>query len=205
MRIKARRVAKGLTQEQLANKAQVNQSYISGLENGHKKRPSFAVLESLAAALDCTVRDLTGETPHESLAWFWKAKLSTLSDGELLELRRATIERRAQWMVQQVIDNFGMKLLTDITGLLEEQIVEIQQGTPALTPDEADKLARLDPPANFLLAGDPGPRDDDLKALINSPYCSEWLRLFRECEEANILPSTLKLLQRAAMEARKSQ
>jgi transcriptional regulator with XRE-family HTH domain len=50
------RLAKGLTQVQLARKAKVTQATVSGLETGRTKRVDFPVLERLAAVL--------GVAPH---------------------------------------------------------------------------------------------------------------------------------------------
>jgi transcriptional regulator with XRE-family HTH domain len=49
---------KGLSQEELSHRAQVHQTYLSGVERG-KRNPSVMVLARIAAALDVDVEDLT--------------------------------------------------------------------------------------------------------------------------------------------------
>lgn len=58
-RLREIRQAGDLTQEQLAERAQIEQSYLSKLENG-RARPSTAVLQRLALALDVQPDALTG-------------------------------------------------------------------------------------------------------------------------------------------------
>jgi transcriptional regulator with XRE-family HTH domain len=51
------REAKGLTQEELAYRADIHQTYLSGVEGG-KRNPSIAVLDRVATALDTDIRAL---------------------------------------------------------------------------------------------------------------------------------------------------
>ena len=51
-----RRLA-GLSQEELAHRANVHQTYLSGVENG-LRNPSIAVLDRIATALDVDVAEL---------------------------------------------------------------------------------------------------------------------------------------------------
>jgi len=55
-KLKARRIQKGLTQQELADKTGVSESYVCQIENG--KMVSLKKLEKLAHALDCQPRDL---------------------------------------------------------------------------------------------------------------------------------------------------
>jgi transcriptional regulator with XRE-family HTH domain len=48
---------RGLSQEELADRASVHQTYLSGVERG-KRNPSIAVLQRIAAALDADIEDL---------------------------------------------------------------------------------------------------------------------------------------------------
>jgi transcriptional regulator with XRE-family HTH domain len=59
--LKRRRKALGLTQVELADKANVAQSMISQIERGKSDNVTIGNLRSLAAALDCTVVDLLTE------------------------------------------------------------------------------------------------------------------------------------------------
>jgi transcriptional regulator with XRE-family HTH domain len=52
------RKAKGMTQRDLAAKAEITQGYVAQIELGKKKNPSLDVLRRLAEALDVPVTDL---------------------------------------------------------------------------------------------------------------------------------------------------
>jgi transcriptional regulator with XRE-family HTH domain len=52
------REAKGLTQEQIAQKAGVTEAYISMLESGARKNPSLAMLKRLAKILGVPLPEL---------------------------------------------------------------------------------------------------------------------------------------------------
>ena len=60
LRIKEARIAKGLTQEALAEKVNCNTSHISNIENNHTK-VSLNVLIAIANALDTSVDYLLAE------------------------------------------------------------------------------------------------------------------------------------------------
>lgn len=51
------RVVKGLTQTELAVRSGVDRSYISALENGRRKAPSWDIIVALARALDMSVAE----------------------------------------------------------------------------------------------------------------------------------------------------
>jgi transcriptional regulator with XRE-family HTH domain len=59
-RVKEIRQAKGITQEELALKAQLHRTYVSSIELG-KRNVSLLNIEKLARALDCTVSDFFNE------------------------------------------------------------------------------------------------------------------------------------------------
>lgn len=54
------RVERKLTQEQLAHDAEIDLTYLGGIERG-RRNPSVAVIGRLAAALDAHPRDLLDE------------------------------------------------------------------------------------------------------------------------------------------------
>lgn len=56
-RIRFLRDAKQLSQEELAHRAAIHVTYLSGLENG-KRNPSLTVLERLSGALGMTIGEL---------------------------------------------------------------------------------------------------------------------------------------------------
>jgi y4mF family transcriptional regulator len=59
--VKARRVELGWTQEQLADRSELDQRFISSLENG-RRNPTISKLAQVADALGSTVSHLTSET-----------------------------------------------------------------------------------------------------------------------------------------------
>jgi transcriptional regulator with XRE-family HTH domain len=61
-RIRETRKALGLTQEQLADKAGIDRSYIGGVERGERNL-TFKVLCEICAALECDVAKLTKGIP----------------------------------------------------------------------------------------------------------------------------------------------
>lgn len=63
LRLRDLRAARGLTQQQLAEVAQVRQATISAIENGETDGVKFAVLERLADALDCEPGELIERAP----------------------------------------------------------------------------------------------------------------------------------------------
>ena len=48
---------KGLSQEELADRADIHQTYLSGVERG-KRNPTITVLQRIAAALGTDIEDL---------------------------------------------------------------------------------------------------------------------------------------------------
>jgi transcriptional regulator with XRE-family HTH domain len=60
LNLQALRRAKGLSQEELSHRAEVHQTYLSGVERG-KRNPSVLVMARIAAALDADVEDLTSK------------------------------------------------------------------------------------------------------------------------------------------------
>lgn len=52
------RKQRGLTQEALAQSAEIKQTYLSEIENG-KRNPTLGMMERIAAALGADVHDLT--------------------------------------------------------------------------------------------------------------------------------------------------
>lgn len=55
IRIKEIREERGLTQEELANKANVSRATLSEIENNPQKKPTIRTLEKLASALGVTL------------------------------------------------------------------------------------------------------------------------------------------------------
>lgn len=57
LRVKEIRISKGYSQEQLAELADLDRTYIPGIESG-KRNVSIVVVEKLARAFDITISDL---------------------------------------------------------------------------------------------------------------------------------------------------
>jgi len=89
--LRALREKKGLTQDQLAKRAEVTQAYLAMLETGVKKNPSLEVLKRLAKVLRVSVDDLLekgGGTMAISLQeahlpTFFKIMLAEAARGKL--------------------------------------------------------------------------------------------------------------------------
>ena len=60
-KIKEIRNSKGLSQEKLAEMAQLHRTYVSSLELG-QRNVSLVNIERLAKALDCEIHELFGQT-----------------------------------------------------------------------------------------------------------------------------------------------
>ena len=58
LNLQALRKAKGLSQEELAHRADIHQTYLSGVERG-RRNPSVMVLARIAAAMDEDLEALT--------------------------------------------------------------------------------------------------------------------------------------------------
>ncbi len=73
------RLARGLTQPALAEKADIEQSYLSKLENG-RSRPSDEVLTRLAQALETAPETLlsNGDEHDRQRAWLWRAVMTAV-------------------------------------------------------------------------------------------------------------------------------
>lgn len=80
----------GLTQEMLAENAELSTSYLSYLESGRKKA-SLGALIRIAAALQVTVDRLLGETQASNLEVWVPEVCELLQDCSALE-RRAILE-----------------------------------------------------------------------------------------------------------------
>lgn len=61
-RIRDRRKALGFTQEQLAAAAEIDRSYIGGVERG-ERNVTITMLGYICSALECDIADLTRDLP----------------------------------------------------------------------------------------------------------------------------------------------
>ncbi|MGG1950057.1 helix-turn-helix domain-containing protein [Ralstonia solanacearum] len=64
-RIREERKARGWTQEELADRAQMDRSYLGGVERG-ERNVTFTVLCEICQALGCDVGQITAGLPGES-------------------------------------------------------------------------------------------------------------------------------------------
>jgi transcriptional regulator with XRE-family HTH domain len=62
-RIRQKRKSLNWTQEDLADKAEVDRSYVGGVERGERNL-TFTVLCQICAALNCDVAELTEDIPE---------------------------------------------------------------------------------------------------------------------------------------------
>ena len=72
-RIRDRRLERGLTQTELADRAGISRTAVTAIE-GDKLVPSVATALSLASVLECTVEELFGAQcqPSDSVSWAWE-------------------------------------------------------------------------------------------------------------------------------------
>lgn len=61
LNVQALRKKEGLSQEEVAHRAAIHQTYLSGVERG-KRNPSILVLQRIAEALNADLEDLTRRT-----------------------------------------------------------------------------------------------------------------------------------------------
>ncbi len=62
LNVQRARREQGLSQEELADRAAVHQTYLSGVERG-RRNPTVIVLQKIAAALDLDIQDLVRRNP----------------------------------------------------------------------------------------------------------------------------------------------
>lgn len=94
--VQSRRLALGLTQEQLEELSGLSQNYISQVENGKIERPGTAKLEQLARGLDVTVDDLKvamGYVVQVDRGVAWAVQGQSASASATVRYGRDTIER----------------------------------------------------------------------------------------------------------------
>jgi transcriptional regulator with XRE-family HTH domain len=66
-RVRQMRIARGLTQQVIAERADIPQTHLSDIERGFKL-PNLLTVVRIAIALDCKVSDLTSAFDNEDLA-----------------------------------------------------------------------------------------------------------------------------------------
>lgn len=92
--IKQLRERKGLTQDEVAQRAKVTKPYLSMLESGERTKPSLSVLKRIARVLGAPVTDLmlpTGD--HEE---FWQAEADLDFGPTSLTARRFSTREEAE-------------------------------------------------------------------------------------------------------------
>lgn len=62
--VRAARTAAGITQEDLADRAGLDRSYIGGIERG-ERNPTISVIEKIAAGLGLSLAELFSSCPAE--------------------------------------------------------------------------------------------------------------------------------------------
>ncbi|MFZ5815363.1 MAG: helix-turn-helix domain-containing protein [Bacillota bacterium] len=191
--IRALRTAKGWTTTELAEKANMSQSYISEIENG--KKPGRSALEKLAQALGVPVATLWEGVPSDSLAWFWRSRFATLRPSEIIAFRSETVAQRALWAVRQLLAAFPVHQLEDRLGMTQQMLSDLVAGRNEVSNWTIDQLVqKADVPVNFLLNGDVGPIDELLRKLLTDEHCAAWLLLFEKANSHGIPPDVMERL-----------
>ncbi|WP_372936289.1 helix-turn-helix domain-containing protein [Mariniphaga sediminis] len=62
--LRRKRIQVGISQEQLALKAEIDRSYYGGIERGERNL-TFLTLVKIASVLNCDISSLTKNIPHE--------------------------------------------------------------------------------------------------------------------------------------------
>ena len=114
--IRKRRLAKGLTQKELAEKADVTESQISQIETG-KRKPSFETLLKISEALGCTTDDLVRD----------KKIPATESDGK---------EENEETIVLSKLTEKQQKLIRGILKLSDREASVLLSTTEAFLSDQ---------------------------------------------------------------------
>jgi transcriptional regulator with XRE-family HTH domain len=98
-KVSLRRNELGLSQQALADRAQISRNYVSLIERAEAQNVSTAVLEQLATALQLAVTDLLGNSPRPSNTQFppslWEFALQRNLSAEIVE-RLARLPRRGR-------------------------------------------------------------------------------------------------------------
>jgi transcriptional regulator with XRE-family HTH domain len=173
--VKEHRLEKGLTQDQLARKADVPYTTLTKIECGVIRNPSVGVLTKIARALSKSIDDLGGVETYlgeNAVKKIWDDVLQTLQPGDCMLIsgiapeRYLTAERNG---VLRFIENvraqgFSQKLLGsegDITPLLGERLeyrwIPKQYLSPIPIYVYGDKLATLHwgPPQRAMITWNP--------------------------------------------------
>ena len=136
-RLRALRKARGLTQEALERASGVNQTTISGIENGKVPSPTISTMTGLAQALSVPLHELTGERPAEPL-----------SEEEWAILRDAVerldpSDRRAVMALMRRVAASPAPGELDLRDLDADERQAVMDARPELRPVVADALRRL--------------------------------------------------------------
>ncbi|HZP26270.1 MAG TPA: helix-turn-helix transcriptional regulator [Dehalococcoidia bacterium] len=142
-RIRELREERGVTQGQLAAKAQVSQGYLSQLENGDVRNPSAGVLLRVADAMKVEPDDLfeaAGYPTVRALRQLYAEYEASIDPDLVRYLGRLTRDkqRRLLFLLE------GMENLLKLEGKLPEE------ATPATAEIEPPAVERADPAQDLL-------------------------------------------------------
>lgn len=120
------RQVRGMTQPELAEKAEIEQSYLSKLENGHSQ-PSEGVRDRLAVALgidvDTLLRDPSGNGPMRRRVLVGLAGVALLIAGFAAGYLASDYEvRKVNWEGQRLTDIWAMAPAGIRISSIEEQM-----------------------------------------------------------------------------------
>jgi transcriptional regulator with XRE-family HTH domain len=197
-RIATLRVVKGFkSQNALAKAAGISQGRLSEIEGGVSK-PGLDLLSKIARALSVDLATLTADDspadagPADSLNWFWRARFGTLKPGEILELQEFEARPRAVWCLQQLVTAFSASAIAARLQTTEEHITALLSGSD-VSPWLLTQLnERAQVPVQFLLRGDPGPTDENLRRLLEHSEAGAYLAVIVRAIDNRLLPELLE-------------
>lgn len=191
-RIKRLRLAAGFeSPTALGKAADVPQSRIRAIELGETPNPRRDTLEKIAGAIRVPIQVILNDqqSAPQSLHWFWSARLAQLTTDELYDMMGMPALERITWTINRLIPLMPIEDIAARTDIPLEHLQSLANGRGAAMPPLIDRLTeRLDLPPSWLLSGDPGPLDDDMRMVMQSPEAGRYLRAVRRAIEEHVPP-----------------
>ncbi len=134
-KVRLARIQAGLSQDELAEKANVSQHTISEVELG-RRRPQGKTLRKLAAALDVSIPDLIGEVEQDPkvLAPLSLSEASAAS-ARFSELPGLMAARERRGIIRNE--------LAARSGISPSDLAGLEEGTREATPDTLERLTAV--------------------------------------------------------------
>ena len=105
LKLKELRILKGLTQEELADRAELSKGFISQLER-NLTSPSIATLTDILQCLGTTLGEFFNETPEEQIV-FGRADYFEKTDSELKNEIKWIIPNAQKNVMEPIMLTFG--------------------------------------------------------------------------------------------------